>query len=66
MIYETAGAIYNWTGSNSPITLTDNQCVVIGWEVEDEDSPTVNLSSIVMSLPENGTLYSYLPNGAGN
>ena len=66
MIYETAGEAYNWTGSMNPIALTDNQCVVIGWEIEDPDSLPANLSSVVMTLPDNGTLYRYMPSGAGN
>ena len=66
MIYETAGEAYNWTGSMNPIALTDNQCVVIGWEIEDPDSLLANLSSVVMTLPDNGTLYRYMPSGAGN
>lgn len=59
--YEVVNITYNYTNL---VTIPENECTIVSWDIYDVDSPRANLSSLVSSLPFRGKLYTYLEGGS--
>ena len=59
--YVVQGQTYNWTGT---VTIPENQCTAVAWDIYDSDSPRSNLSSLITSLPFRGQLYQRNADGS--
>jgi hypothetical protein len=60
--YTVLNETYNWT---TIVTMPENECTAVAWDLYDSDSPRSNLSSIITSLPFRGTLFQYNADGSG-
>lgn len=59
--YSTVTGVSSWTNI---VTMPENECATISWDLYDFDSPRSNLSSLIASLPFRGELYQLLADGS--